>query len=45
MLYDPRWAWYAAAEPGASVDAVPPYWRAAPVGQSHLFKHNTFGAR
>lgn len=45
MLYDPRWAWHAAAELGASVDAPPAYWRATPQGQKNLFRHSTFGMR
>ncbi len=30
MLFDPRWAWRAAADLGATVDAPPQYWRGAP---------------
>jgi 2,4-dienoyl-CoA reductase-like NADH-dependent reductase (Old Yellow Enzyme family) len=30
MLYDPRWAWHAAAELGAQVWAPEQYWRCAP---------------
>ncbi|MDB6144872.1 MAG: namA [Pseudomonas sp.] len=45
MLYDPRWAWHAAAQLGACVEAAPPYWRAPPSGHSDLFKHTAFGAR
>ena len=45
MLYDPRWAWHAAAELGASVDAPPPYWRAPPRQFKHLFRDTTYGAR
>jgi len=45
MLYDPRWAWHAAAELGASVDASPQYWRAPPHGQSALFRDTMFGMR
>ena len=45
MLYDPRWAWHAAAQLGASVEAAPPYWRAPPSGHGTLFKHTAFGAR
>lgn len=37
MLYDPRWPWHAAAKLGASVQAPPQYWRAAPSGVSGLF--------
>ncbi len=32
MLWDPRWPWHAAAALGASVEAPPQYWRAAPRG-------------
>jgi 2,4-dienoyl-CoA reductase-like NADH-dependent reductase (Old Yellow Enzyme family) len=32
MLYDPRWAWHAAAELGAQVWAPEQYWRCAPHG-------------
>ena len=45
MLYDPRWAWHAAAELGASVDAPPPYWRAPPAEFKNLFRNTTHGAR
>jgi 2,4-dienoyl-CoA reductase-like NADH-dependent reductase (Old Yellow Enzyme family) len=45
MLYDPRWAWHAAAELGGKVDAAPPYWRAPPAGLGDLFNHTRFGAR
>jgi len=45
MLYDPRWAWHAAAELGATVDAPPAYWRAPPQGQNPLFRNASFGAR
>ena len=30
MLFDPRWAWRAAAELGATAHVPPQYWRAAP---------------
>ena len=30
MLYDPRWAWHAAAELGGQVFAPPQYWRSQP---------------
>ena len=30
MLFDPRWAWHAAAELGATAHVPPQYWRAAP---------------
>ena len=45
MLYDPRWAWHAAAELGGSVDAPPQYWRAPPHGQGKLFRNIVFGMR
>lgn len=45
MLYDPRWAWHAAAELGASVDAPPPYWRAPLAEFKNLFRNTTHGAR
>ncbi|HEY6924210.1 MAG TPA: oxidoreductase, partial [Steroidobacteraceae bacterium] len=37
MLYDPRWAWHAAAELGAAVYAPPQYWRSQPAGLRGLF--------
>ncbi|WP_088343751.1 MULTISPECIES: NADH:flavin oxidoreductase/NADH oxidase [Rhodomicrobium] len=45
MLYDPRWAWHAAAQLGGSVDAPPQYWRAAPHEQKTLFGNTAFGSR
>jgi 2,4-dienoyl-CoA reductase-like NADH-dependent reductase (Old Yellow Enzyme family) len=45
MLYDPRWPWHAAAELGASVEAVPQYWRAPPRAHAGVFRDATFGAR
>lgn len=45
MLYDPRWAWHAAAELGATVDAPPQYWRAPPHEQKDLFGATVFGGR
>lgn len=45
MLYDPRWAWHAAAELGAEVEAPPQYWRSQPSTQKALFGKTTFGAR
>lgn len=45
MLYDPRRPWHAAAELGASVDAPPPYWRAAPGEYGRIFNNTRFGAR
>jgi len=37
MLYDPRWAWHAAAELGDHVAAPPQYWRAPPHRYKDLF--------
>jgi 2,4-dienoyl-CoA reductase-like NADH-dependent reductase (Old Yellow Enzyme family) len=38
MLYDPRWAWHAAAALGATIDVPPSYLRGAPHGHSKLFR-------
>lgn len=45
MLYDPRWAWHAAAELGGQVEVPPQYWRSQPSTQKELFGATTFGAR
>jgi 2,4-dienoyl-CoA reductase-like NADH-dependent reductase (Old Yellow Enzyme family) len=45
MLYDPRWAWHAAAELGGEVSAPPQYWRSQPSTQKALFGATTFGTR
>jgi 2,4-dienoyl-CoA reductase-like NADH-dependent reductase (Old Yellow Enzyme family) len=45
MLYDPRWAWHAAAELGGQVQVPPQYWRSQPSTQKQLFGNTTFGAR
>ena len=45
MLYDPRWAWHAAAELGGEVFAPPQYWRSQPSTQKALFGATTFGTR
>ena len=45
LLYDPRWAWHAAAELGGEVEAPPQYWRSQPSTQKALFGKTTFGAR
>jgi len=45
MLYDPRWAWHAAAELGATVEAPPQYWRALPHGHAGLFGTMVPGTR
>jgi 2,4-dienoyl-CoA reductase-like NADH-dependent reductase (Old Yellow Enzyme family) len=39
MLYNPRWAWHAAAVLGAQVEATPQYWRAAPGHYKNLFSN------
>jgi NADPH2 dehydrogenase len=45
MLYDPRWAWHAAAQLGGEVFAPPQYWRSQPASQKALFGETKFGAR
>jgi 2,4-dienoyl-CoA reductase-like NADH-dependent reductase (Old Yellow Enzyme family) len=45
MLYDPRWAWHAAAELGGQVSVPPQYWRSQPSSHKELFGKTTFGAR
>ena len=45
FLYDPRWAWHAAAQLGGSVSAPPQYWRSQPSTQKTLFGETAFGAR
>src|SRR4051795_6562305 len=45
ILYDPRWAWHAAAQLGGEVEAPPQYWRSQPSTQKALFGKTTFGAR
>jgi len=45
MLYNPRWAWHAAAELGASIEAPRQYWRSQPSTQKALFGKTSFGAR
>jgi NADPH2 dehydrogenase len=45
MLYDPRWAWHAAAELGAQVRAPEQYWRCPPQGKSGLFVEARTGQR
>jgi 2,4-dienoyl-CoA reductase-like NADH-dependent reductase (Old Yellow Enzyme family) len=37
MLYDPRWAWHAAAKLGAEAFSPPQYWRAPPREYKNLF--------
>jgi NADPH2 dehydrogenase len=45
MLYDPHWAWRAAAALGASVEAPRQYWRSLPREHAQLFGQTTFGQR
>ncbi len=45
MLYDPRWAWHAAAELGATVDAPPQYQRSQPRELKGLFGDFRMGMR
>jgi len=45
MLYDPRWAWHAAAQLGGTVDGPPQYWRSTPHGVKGLFGDITDGGR
>ena len=45
FLYNPRWAWHAAARLGARVTAPPQYWRSQPREFKDLFDAAVFGAR
>jgi NADPH2 dehydrogenase len=45
MLYEPHWAWRAAAELGAQVHAPKQYWRAAPRGAEAIFRDAKVGQR
>ncbi|MEZ0191325.1 NADH:flavin oxidoreductase/NADH oxidase [Ralstonia solanacearum] len=45
FLYNPHWAWMAAADLGATVKAPPQYWRAFPRHAKDLFGETHFGAR
>ena len=45
MLYEPHWAWRAAAELGAQVRAPKQYWRAAPHGAGAIFGDAKIGQR
>jgi 2,4-dienoyl-CoA reductase-like NADH-dependent reductase (Old Yellow Enzyme family) len=45
MLYDPRWAWHAAATLGAQVHAPEQYWRSAPREAGRLFGDTPIGMR
>jgi 2,4-dienoyl-CoA reductase-like NADH-dependent reductase (Old Yellow Enzyme family) len=39
VLYDPRWAWHAAAELGGTVDYPQQYSRCAPRDKQHIFEN------
>jgi 2,4-dienoyl-CoA reductase-like NADH-dependent reductase (Old Yellow Enzyme family) len=45
MLYDPRWAWHAAARLGAQVKAPKQYWRSQPREYKDLFEGARVGQR
>jgi NADPH2 dehydrogenase len=45
MLYEPHWAWRAAAELGAQVRAPKQYWRAPPRGADAIFRDAKVGQR
>ncbi|MDB5933155.1 MAG: oxidoreductase [Massilia sp.] len=45
MLFDPRWAWHAAAQLGAQVQAPPQYWRSQPREFKDLFGATRLGQR
>ncbi|UYO93437.1 NADH:flavin oxidoreductase/NADH oxidase [Pollutimonas sp. M17] len=45
VLYNPRWAWHAAAELDGKVEGPPQYWRSLPAGKSAVFGNTTFGMR
>jgi 2,4-dienoyl-CoA reductase-like NADH-dependent reductase (Old Yellow Enzyme family) len=45
MLFNPHWAWRAAAELDAQVRAPQQYWRAAPRGAKALFGETKTGSR
>jgi 2,4-dienoyl-CoA reductase-like NADH-dependent reductase (Old Yellow Enzyme family) len=45
FLWDPRWAWHAAAALGAAVTVPPQYFRSAPRGASNVFAGARIGQR
>jgi 2,4-dienoyl-CoA reductase-like NADH-dependent reductase (Old Yellow Enzyme family) len=45
FLYNPRWAWQAAAELGGQVTGHPPYWRALPREAAAIFGKVAVGVR
>lgn len=44
-LYDPRWAWHAAAELDGKVQGPSQYWRSLPSGKNAIFGATPFGQR
>lgn len=44
-LYDPRWAWHAAAELGGEVAAPQQYWRSPPREAGRIFGETRLGTR
>ena len=44
FLFDPRWAWRAAAELGVPVQAPKQYWTMVPKGSGLAFTEPPFGA-
>ncbi|MFY8043602.1 MAG: NADH:flavin oxidoreductase/NADH oxidase [Rhodoferax sp.] len=45
FLYNPRWAWHAAARLGGEVTGFPPYWRALPREAAAIFGKVAVGVR
>ena len=45
MLYDPRWAWHAAAALGATAHAPEQYWRCPPRAAGRVFGDTPIGMR
>ncbi len=45
MLYEPHWAWRAAAELGGRLGAPKQYWRAPPRGAEAIFRDASVGQR
>ncbi len=45
MLFDPHWAWRAAAELGGELSAPKQYWRAPPRGAEAIFRGAKIGQR
>ena len=45
VLWDPRWAWHAAAQLGGSVAAPVQYWRSPPKEAGRVFGDTPIGMR